>query len=40
MRCEVRYNCNLCGKEKYVKCGSEFQVQVSGVAGVKKVVAK
>lgn len=39
-RCEVLYKCNLCGKERYVKCGTKFKVQVSGVAGDKMVVAK
>ena len=39
-RCEVRYNCDLCGKEKYVACGSLFQVTVSGTRGVKKVKAE
>lgn len=40
MRCEVRYSCNLCGKEKYVKCGTAFFVTVSGMNGRKKVKAQ
>ena len=39
-RCEVLYSCGLCGKEKYVACGSYFQVAVSGTRGVKKVKAE
>ncbi len=40
MRCEIRYSCGLCGGEKYVKCDTEFLVQVSGVTGTKKVKAQ
>lgn len=29
-RCEVRYSCGLCGKERYVKCGTEFMVRFPG----------
>ena len=39
-RCEILYTCNLCGRRRYVKCGTEFFVTVSGVNGRKKVVAK
>lgn len=39
-RCEVLYKCNLCGKEKRVRCGSLFTITVSGVRGTKKVTAE
>lgn len=39
MRCEVRYSCSLCGKERYIPCGREFTVQFAGGA-TKKVRAE